>query len=251
MMKPTRLRGFSDAYGSWKIIIISRRIGLISARERFVMSRSSKTIFPPVGSSSRMMQRASVDLPQPDSPTMPSVSPRSTLKLTPSTAFTEAISFWKMMPRVTGKYFWRSSTTRSSLAISASPRRRAASLARFRHRRRQHLLPLLVLRLLREVTGLQMPARVLRRRELRFLALADVHHEGAARVEPASGRRVQQRGRLAADLREALDVAVESRQRAEQPPGVRVLRPGEDLVHGSPLDDLGGVHHDDVVGRLG
>ena len=33
-MKPTRLRGFSDAYGSWKIIIISRRIGRISARER-------------------------------------------------------------------------------------------------------------------------------------------------------------------------------------------------------------------------
>ena len=39
MMKPTRLRGFSDAYGSWKIIIISRRIGRISARESCVMSR--------------------------------------------------------------------------------------------------------------------------------------------------------------------------------------------------------------------
>ena len=74
-MKPTRLRGFSDAYGSWKIIIISRRIGRISARERCVMSRPSKTTVPPVGSSSRMMQRAIVDLPQPDSPTTPSVSP--------------------------------------------------------------------------------------------------------------------------------------------------------------------------------
>ena len=31
-MKPTRLRGFSDAYGSWKIIIISRRTGRISVR---------------------------------------------------------------------------------------------------------------------------------------------------------------------------------------------------------------------------
>ena len=40
-MKPTRLRGLSDAYGSWKIIIISRRIGRISARESFVMSRPS------------------------------------------------------------------------------------------------------------------------------------------------------------------------------------------------------------------
>ena len=74
-MKPTRLRGLSDAYGSWKIIIISRRIGRISARDCCVMSSPSKTIRPPVGSSSRMMQRAIVDLPQPDSPTTPKVNP--------------------------------------------------------------------------------------------------------------------------------------------------------------------------------
>jgi hypothetical protein len=48
MMKPTRLRGFSDAYGSWKIIVISRRMGLI-APASFVMSRPSKVIWPPVG----------------------------------------------------------------------------------------------------------------------------------------------------------------------------------------------------------
>ena len=63
-----------------------------------------------------MMQRAIVDFPQPDSPTTPSVSPRLTVKVTPSTAFTDATSFWKMIPRVTGKYFSRSSTTRSSSA---------------------------------------------------------------------------------------------------------------------------------------
>ena len=80
-MKPTRLRGFSDAYGSWKIIIISRRIGRISARESFVMSLTAEdVILPPVGSSSLMMQRAIVDLPQPDSPTTPSVSPSCTAK---------------------------------------------------------------------------------------------------------------------------------------------------------------------------
>ena len=67
-MKPTRLRGLSEAYGSWKTIIISRRIGRISARSRCVMSWPSNTIVPPVGSSRRMMQRAIVDLPQPDSP---------------------------------------------------------------------------------------------------------------------------------------------------------------------------------------
>ena len=77
-MKPTRLRGFSDAYGSWKIIIISRLIGRISAWLIVVMSRPSNVIVPPVGSSRRMMHRAIVDLPQPDSPTTPSVSPRLT-----------------------------------------------------------------------------------------------------------------------------------------------------------------------------
>ena len=45
-MKPTRLRGFSDAYGSWKIIIISRRIGRISVRDSVVMSRPSNMIVP-------------------------------------------------------------------------------------------------------------------------------------------------------------------------------------------------------------
>ena len=50
---------------------------------------------------------------------MPSVSPRLTLKLTPSTACTAAICFWKMIPRVIGKYFLTSFTTsRSSGLIS-------------------------------------------------------------------------------------------------------------------------------------
>ena len=72
---PTVLRGFSDAYGSWKIICMSRR-----------SSRSS----PPLqlgdvvaveldralgGSYSRITTRARVDLPQPVSPTSPTVSP--------------------------------------------------------------------------------------------------------------------------------------------------------------------------------
>ena len=63
------------------------------------------------------MQRASVDLPQPDSPTIPSVSPDLTEKLTPSTAFTAPICFWKMIPRVTGKCFLTSSTTSRSSAM--------------------------------------------------------------------------------------------------------------------------------------
>ena len=40
-LKPTRLRGFSDAYGSWKIICISRRNGRSSFRDSCVMSAPS------------------------------------------------------------------------------------------------------------------------------------------------------------------------------------------------------------------
>ena len=53
-----------------------------------VISRPSKTILPAVGSSSLMIVRPSVVLPQPDSPTMPTVSPGRTVKSTPSTALT-------------------------------------------------------------------------------------------------------------------------------------------------------------------
>ena len=43
---PTRLRGFSDAYGSWKIICISRRNGRSSRRDSVVMSSPPKRTVP-------------------------------------------------------------------------------------------------------------------------------------------------------------------------------------------------------------
>ncbi len=46
---------------------------------------------PASGSISRSTSRLTVDLPQPDSPTSASVLPASTLKLTPSTALTNAV----------------------------------------------------------------------------------------------------------------------------------------------------------------
>ena len=52
------------------------------------MSVPSKRTVPLVGSCSRTSSRPRVDLPQPDSPTMPSVSPRRTSSETPSTACT-------------------------------------------------------------------------------------------------------------------------------------------------------------------
>ena len=71
----TRLRGFSDACGSWKTICISLRIGSSCLREAAEMSAPRKLIVPLVIGSRRTSVRISVVLPQPDSPTMPSVSP--------------------------------------------------------------------------------------------------------------------------------------------------------------------------------
>ena len=75
MIVPTVFRGLSDAYGSWKIICMSRRSARSSPPFSAVMSWPSNQILPSVGSNKRITTRASVDLPHPVSPTRPSVSP--------------------------------------------------------------------------------------------------------------------------------------------------------------------------------
>ena len=86
MIDPTRRRGLSEAYGSWKTICISRRNGRSFRRDQCVMSCPSSSMRPPVGSSSRVTSRATVDFPQPVSPTRPSVSAGAIVNETPSTA---------------------------------------------------------------------------------------------------------------------------------------------------------------------
>jgi hypothetical protein len=69
------MRGLSEANGSWKMICMSRaqrRIGALAERAGPAVEATS----PEVGSIRRSTQRPVVDLPQPDSPTRPSVSPR-------------------------------------------------------------------------------------------------------------------------------------------------------------------------------
>ena len=58
------------------------------------MSTLSIRTAPLVGSTSRATQRATVDLPEPDSPTMPSVSPRRTVRETSLTALTIRAFGW-------------------------------------------------------------------------------------------------------------------------------------------------------------
>ena len=88
-MRRTLRRGLSDAVGSWNTICRSGRTLLKPASlESVVSSAPSKRMLPAVGGTSRTRVRATVDLPQPDLPTSPTVSPASTVNDTPSTART-------------------------------------------------------------------------------------------------------------------------------------------------------------------
>ena len=86
--------GFSDVIGSWKIIATWRPRTSSSWRSlSFVRSLPSNMTEPSTilagGLGIRpMIESAVTDLPQPDSPTIPSVLPFSTWKETPSTAWT-------------------------------------------------------------------------------------------------------------------------------------------------------------------
>ncbi len=91
---PTVRRGLSERYGSWKMIWILRRKPRSWPAGMVAMSVPASMMWPSLGSISRAMQRATVDLPEPDSPTMPSVSPRRISKATSCTALT-----WRPRPK--------------------------------------------------------------------------------------------------------------------------------------------------------
>src|SRR5208283_460022 len=70
---------------------MSRRRWRKSERVSVERSRPSKNTLPEVGSISRRMSLPSVDFPEPDSPTSPSVSPATISRLTPVTALTVSL----------------------------------------------------------------------------------------------------------------------------------------------------------------
>src|SRR5207248_11382961 len=91
--RPTVSTGFSDVIGSWKIIAISRpRIRRSSLSESCSRSRPSKCAVPLATRPARGRIPSSASevtlLPQPDSPTMPSVSPAAMSNEIPLTACT-------------------------------------------------------------------------------------------------------------------------------------------------------------------
>src|SRR5436190_5348383 len=121
---PIEWTGFSEVIGSWKIIAMSlprmsrsRRAPVVS---RFSPLKSASPLVIVFLRSFRpMIVRQVTLLPEPDSPTMPSVLPFSTLKLTPSTALTIPSSVWK--------YVFRSLTSRRATFTPPFDRRRAPS----------------------------------------------------------------------------------------------------------------------------
>ena len=146
-----RSTGLSEVIGSWNTIAISApRISRSSSSDSAVISRPRKRIEPATmraGSSSRfMIDLAATLLPEPDSPTMPSVSPRCSVKLTPSTARTTPASVKNQVRR---------SLTRSKRFVPALPvaglrmvqRRRACGSSQSRRPSPTKLKPITTVRI--------------------------------------------------------------------------------------------------------
>ncbi len=123
-----RMSGLSELMASWKLIATrSPRMRRSASSSMSSTSRPSMTILPvtirPGSGTRRMIDKPSVVLPQPDSPTTPTVSPAATRSPTPSTARTT--------PRRPGNWVRRSSTVRmpgvtDRAAAAAGPASRAA-----------------------------------------------------------------------------------------------------------------------------
>src|SRR5207237_379631 len=106
------------------------------ARDHDALTLPANRMRPAVGSLSRSTSRPTVDLPEPDSPTNASVLPASTVKLTPSTAFTCASGRPKIERRAT-KRFTSPSASTSGLTPPTSPAARADSATSVRRDRRR------------------------------------------------------------------------------------------------------------------
>src|SRR5690349_16253687 len=184
----------------------------------------SNRISPAVGAISFMIIRPVVVLPQPDSPTSPTVSPRRMSKLMPSTARTAAGGPLAQSPRRTGKCLTRFLTS-SSLGCSSGAPDGAA----------------IVMSLLREQAANRPPvAAGLDERHVARLALRT--RPVAARREGTSGGQVRGIGRAPLDRHQPLVGAPELGQRVDEPARVGMSRVLQHVVHPALLHDLARVH---------
>ena len=177
--------------------------------------------------------RAVVDLPQPDSPTRPSVSRSARSKLTPQTAWATATVRRTNPPPRTGKCFtmsctetsvarrWRRDRPVADLADGEAPARCPRPRCRSRSARTGGAPPP---GSSRETGGRRPRARARRRVSSGSSSRQLLEHRGAPRRERARGRQVDQRRRAAGDRPQRTAVGpVHPRQRAEQAERVRHL----------------------------
>ena len=124
---------------------LAPRVASARARESAVRSAPSKTICPSVGSISRMSVRPSVDLPQPDSPTSPSVSPLRICEVDAVDRLHVADGAPEERRLWTGKYFCSPWALEQDVGAPAwaAPFERAVAHRRHRRGRRRRAPPVL------------------------------------------------------------------------------------------------------------
>src|SRR6186997_478587 len=169
---------------------------------------------PSLGACRPTIRRATVDLPQPDSPTSARVSPLVTSKETRSTARNSRRGSRSITRLSHGRETSKSRLTDSSLSRCMQP------------------------------TGGAAGPGVEQRRALDPAALEALR---AARVEGAAGWNRVQTGHGAVDLNQTSLFRRNSRNRAHQAGGVRMARRMDDVAHRADLGDAPGVHHRDAV----
>ena len=142
-MRPIVMRGLSEPNGSWKTTCMRRRIARSVSRSALSMRAPSSVTAPSAIGCSASSAMPSVVLPEPDSPTMPSVSPRRRRSVARRTASKRRC---RNQPRETSK-LTRTSRASTSTGASAATgvdgarrpageqRLRVAVLRRSEHRR--------------------------------------------------------------------------------------------------------------------
>ena len=170
----------------------------------------------------RSTSRPVVDLPQPLSPTSASVSPAATVKLTPSTALTVAVTRPRRLRR---------GDEMLDEAIDFEERRAHVRCSARGARQHAAHCP--------DATSLKGGS------SLRHCATAK--GQRGWKRQPLGIVCALRHG--AGDRGEARRGVVEARDGAEQADRVGVLRRGKERSDRGALDDLAGIHHDDLVAR--
>src|SRR6266404_7821625 len=183
---------------------------------------------PAVGVSMRSTASPVVDLPDPLSPTRPSVSPRRIVNETPSTALTVATWRWIRIPLVTGKWTFKSSTRRIG-SSAATVVGNGSDMGKAR-------------------------LGVMIRNENQFgpRSPALCHDRPAARRERTARRQAREVRWLALDWHQAAPAcAIEPRDQRHQTERVGMLRPGIEFARGRDFHDTPAIHHRHAIGIAG